>query len=75
MNKTAECPRCGIEGKLQKRTFSDQAIAALVVWEELDRKLVDHPICHDCYQELREILIDRSEELSQVKADDLIRAS
>ncbi|MFW7379145.1 MAG: hypothetical protein ACOH5I_10090 [Oligoflexus sp.] len=75
MNKTADCPRCGIEGKLQKRTFSDQAVAALVVWEELDRSLIDEPICNDCYRELREVLIERSEDLLKVKADDLVRAS
>jgi len=75
LNKTAECPRCGIEGKLQKRTFSEQAIAALVVWEELDRALVDEPTCNDCYRELRDVLIDRSEDVSKVKVNDLVKAS
>lgn len=75
MNKTAECPRCGIEGKLQKRAFSEQATAALVVWEELDRALIDEPICNDCYRELRDILIDRSEDLTKVEANDLVKAS
>lgn len=74
MNKSDVCPRCGIEAKLKRRAFSDQALAALVVWEELDRELVGEAVCHDCYRELREILIDRSDELSNIKESDLTRA-
>jgi hypothetical protein len=69
------CPRCGIEGRIQKRAFSDQALAALVVWEELDREQVGEAICQDCYVELRDILIDRSEELGKIDIKDLERAS
>ena len=66
MNKIAECPQCGIEGKLNKPSFSDQATAALVVWGELDAGLIGQAICRDCYNELRETLIDRSDELSKI---------
>ena len=73
MNKLAQCPRCELEGKLKKREFSDQAIAALVNWGELDERLVDEPVCDDCYRELREVLIDNSESL--VDSNPLNRAS
>ncbi|WP_132323250.1 hypothetical protein [Pseudobacteriovorax antillogorgiicola] len=52
-----------MDGKLKKRPFGEQAIAALVVWGELDQRLVDQPICEDCYEELRETLIERESEI------------
>ncbi len=67
--KTQDCPRCGMSGRLQKRTFSDQALAALVVWGELDQKLVSQSICDGCYDELRDILIDRSSEIANMPAN------
>ena len=42
----------------------DRAIAALVSWGELDESLVDQPICDDCYEELREALIDGESEVA-----------
>ena len=73
--KTQECPRCANPARLQKRTFSDQALAALIVWKDLDEKLVDHPICDDCYEELRDILMERTEEVKKVKPRSISRAS
>lgn len=69
------CPRCGVEAKLKARSFSDQAVAALVVWEELEKSVVDQPICGPCYDELREILIDRSDEVSNLNINPGNRAS
>lgn len=66
MGRNTCCPRCGIDGFLQKRTFSDQALAALVSWEELEASLVDEAVCHECYVELRDVLIERSEELGDL---------
>ncbi len=64
--KTQECPRCANQARLQKRTFSDQALAALVVWNDLAEKQIDEAICEDCYSELRDILIERIEEVKSV---------
>lgn len=66
MNKLATCPRCELEGKLKKREFSDQALAALISWGDLNESLVDEPVCDECYRELRDVLIDNSEELVSV---------
>lgn len=65
--KSQECPRCSNEARLTKRTFSDQALAALIVWNDLSEKLVDEAICDDCYAELRDILIERIEDVKAVK--------
>lgn len=59
-----KCPRCQIEAKLKKRPFSESAIAALVAWGELAEEIADEPICSDCYNELRETLMDRQSEFS-----------
>ena len=60
-----KCPRCSGEEKTRIRSFSDQATAALVVWGELNKKLVGQPICNSCYEELRDVLIDRADELAR----------
>ncbi|MBC7531802.1 MAG: hypothetical protein H7318_09505 [Oligoflexus sp.] len=73
--KTQECPRCANLARLSKRTFSDQALAALVVWNDLSEKLIDESICDDCYGELRDILIERIEEVKSVSPRTFNRAS
>lgn len=57
----AGCPRCGIAGRCRIRDFSEQALAALIAWGELEPKHVAHGVCDDCYGELREVLIDFTE--------------
>ncbi|MBC7660007.1 MAG: hypothetical protein H7249_09890 [Chitinophagaceae bacterium] len=73
--KTQECPRCANPARLSKRTFSDQALAALIVWNDLTENLIDESICEDCYSELRDILIERIEEVKAVKPRTFNRAS
>lgn len=73
--KTQECPRCSNTSRLSKRTFSDQALAALVVWKDLSETLIDHPLCDDCYEELRDVLIERIEEVKAVTPRSFSRAS
>ncbi len=63
--KTPGCPRCGMNARLQKRTFSDQALKALIAWGDLDAKLKEEGVCDSCYGELRDVLIERSEDLKQ----------
>lgn len=60
----ANCPRCGIDGSLKDRDFSNQAIAALVTWGELEKEVVGKPICGECYTELRDVLVERTDEVS-----------
>lgn len=73
--KSQECPRCSNTARLAKRSFSDQALAALIVWNDLPEKLIGEPICEDCYEELREVLIERIEDVKTVKPRTFTRAS
>lgn len=56
--KTKICPRCEHQAILRPRNFSDQAIASLVSWGDMDKKVVGHPICDECHDELRDALIE-----------------
>lgn len=69
-----DCPRCSNSARLEKRPFSDQALAALIVWGDLDRMVVGLAICEECYSELRDILIERCEDIKKIDPKD-IRAS
>lgn len=60
------CPRCGNSEPCRERVFSNTALAALVVWGELDKALVGKAICEECYSDLREVLVDRSDEVPLV---------
>ena len=57
------CANCGAEAKVRKRDFSAQAWSFLVLWNEVSKKAVDQAICQSCYDELREVLIDRVDEI------------
>lgn len=54
----AKCPRCEASAKLRPRDFSDQAIATLVTHGDLDKKLVGASVCDDCYDDLRDVMIE-----------------
>ncbi len=55
---SSKCPKCEGEAKLRPRDFSDQAVATLVTHGDLDKKLVGASICDDCYDDLRDVLIE-----------------
>lgn len=59
----ANCPLCDEHARLRAREFSDQAMSALIAWGEIDAAGLGKPLCDDCYTELREVLIDRTDEL------------
>ena len=61
--KTSNCNNCGCESSCRRRVFSEQAWTVLLLWNEINPQAVDQPICDECYQEIREILIDRSDEV------------
>lgn len=64
MSHTSDsCAHCGATAKCRRRDFSEQAWSALVAWGEIQEVVVDQGICESCYAELREVLIDRAEEL------------
>lgn len=59
----ANCPCCDEHMRLRTREFSDQAMSALIAWGEIDAKKIGLPLCDDCYEEMREVLIDRVDDL------------
>lgn len=73
--KLMECPRCEMSARLSKRSFSEQAVSALVTWGDMNANLIGQDICDACYAELRDILIERSEDLKSVKLINFNRAS
>lgn len=60
---TNYCMSCEEHAKSVRREFSDQAWAALVAWNEVPDHAVDTPVCNDCYSNLRDVLIERADEL------------
>src|SRR5689334_11416042 len=57
------CSNCAGEARSRRRTFSEQAWTVLLLWNEINPAAVDQPVCDDCYQEMRDILIDRNHEI------------
>jgi hypothetical protein len=62
------CGNCETDTKCRRRDFSEQAWSVLVLWAEVATSAVDQPICDDCYNELREVLIDRADEIEAALA-------
>ena len=65
MHIAMNCANCNADEKSRKRDFSDQAWTVLVLWAEVQKGVVEQPICEECYAELREVLIDRADEISE----------
>ena len=59
------CTCCGTGTKSVRREFSEQAWTMLVAWGEVDTTSANQPFCETCYWELREVLIDRADEIEQ----------
>lgn len=62
-NSLEFCSHCGEEAKIRRREFSEQAYSALLAWGEIQESVVDQAICDHCYRELREVLIDRADDI------------
>lgn len=68
-NSIATCSHCSELGKTRKRDFSPQAWTVLVLWSEIQKTTVDQALCEHCYDELREVLIDRADEIELAIAE------
>jgi hypothetical protein len=66
VNKASQsiCIVCGEERKIRYREFSPHAWTALVHWGELDASVIGQPMCNGCYNEFRDQLMDRGEEVA-----------
>jgi hypothetical protein len=63
MHLVSVCSSCGGDGRCSKREFSEQAWTVLVIWGEIEESVVEQSICDSCYEEFRDILIDRHAEI------------
>ena len=61
--KLTVCKNCSTQSFCRKRSFSEQAWTVLLLWNEINPGCVDQPICDQCYEEMRDILIDRANEI------------
>src|SRR5262245_16569905 len=48
--------------------FSPQGWSLLVQWQEVSEEVIQQPLCEVCYQDIREILIERSGEMERALA-------
>ena len=64
-NQDRICPSCQTTKKCSRRYFSEQAWTVLLLWREIGHNVIDKPICNDCYEELRDTLIDRNNEIEE----------
>ena len=66
MNKSSQsiCNVCGEERKIRYREFSPHAWTALVHWGEINASVIGQAMCNGCYNEFRDQLIDRSDEVA-----------
>ena len=61
--KFTSCKNCGTQSFCRRRSFSVQAWTVLLLWNEINPGCVDQAICEQCYDEMRDILIDRADEI------------
>ena len=61
--KVQDCSCCGATAKCRSRNFSEEALALLLLWGEIEEKHIDAAICEYCYEDLRDVLIDRAREV------------
>ena len=64
-----QCANCGESVLSRKRTFSAQAWTALLLWNEITPSAIDQTICDLCYEEMRDILMDRTEDVEETLKD------
>ncbi|MBP9706744.1 MAG: hypothetical protein KBD78_03820 [Oligoflexales bacterium] len=70
---TQYCNHCGSDDcKAKTREISIAAWSALLEWQEISTDAVCKPICQACYDELRNILIERADEIRLVKPNPAI---
>jgi len=54
--------------KSKRRDFNNQTWTVLLLLGEVHQDSVDRPLCDDCYNELRDILIERAGEIDTAAA-------
>ena len=55
------CPHCDCSQRVKKRDFPAEALTKLVAMGELAPEVAGLPICDDCADDLRQVLIEEQE--------------
>lgn len=63
VDKKSKCFHCSDISKVRVRDVSTESWEILLAFGEVERSEVNMPICDTCYSELREVMIDRREEV------------
>lgn len=61
-----KCANCQEDRLSRHRDFNPQVWSLLLHWGEVQKRAVAKPICEPCYQDLRDILIDRADEMEEL---------
>lgn len=67
MDNRSKCYHCGKMAKVKIRDVSIESWEILYLLGEVERSEINMPICDTCYSELREVMIDRQDEVDQLK--------
>lgn len=73
MKVIQNCKCCGENTRVRQRDFSPHAWAVLLHWQEVESSTVGQAICDSCYDDLREMLIERSGEVESIMANDQVQ--
>ena len=66
MHIARQCGNCDQNDRTcRHRLFNPQIWSLLVAWQEIPKESVGNPICDSCYTDIRELLIERSDEMEQ----------
>ena len=57
------CGNCCSKQECRHRAFNDDVWDLLVEWGEVEKESRDLPMCAECYRDIRDLLIDRSQEM------------
>ena len=66
---TRKCACCDQMSKCRHRDFNSQIWVLLLHWGEIDESALEQPICDSCYRDLRNLLIDRADEMEQLLSE------
>ena len=67
MHNLSDCYHCGKMAKCKTRDISVESWEILYTLGEVERSEINMPICDQCYNELREVMIERRDEIVKLK--------
>ncbi len=69
MQNKSKCYHCGEMTKVKVREISLQSWEILFLLGEVARSEINMPICDTCFSELREVMIERRDEVQKLEQE------